>query len=632
MTVCRIHIYDHQISFDGITYTTLELGGYVKFTWSREKDQIFFRCKSNEWKVIRGWNMAQYDELKLAIDNPDSVTTEIKVRTWLNDADGTPIEVYYEGLVNLQNCKVDADGEAIMFTPDTDDDYSWYDNAKGIKYNYQSILGYDEIVTYEKTAGKVRIFQDTSVTPPGVSGFSEACSETPDAWLTGRHYIVTDYDYDNGDALGSETTRGWCTYVGHFFKCKLEHIASSVPTIGGDAYWDEMSPPPQDYVRYESDLPFDDFLTGDGVYDDGYPNVTTVLAGATNCALGRFYSPVCSSGTEVKTVVTRARLFMSFVDEYGVINKMLEENGKSTTIVSTFFSDATNPVTGTANKLLNLILTTKEAIINGVNSSNVNPGLSFEDAFTILRALNCRWYMDGNTLHIEHIKYFENGYSYAGTPAVGVYLTSATYPYRINNTKSVDGGNNLNIYSFDGDFPSREVFKWAEQLGNDGYIEYLSLIAAQGKEVVHNFQILTTDLEIVLKFPDQVDEDGWALIACDATNKIWQRDTRKLGYYPGSTTGTMYEDVINGDLYWDHILAEFWTYGRPLSNSKINGDAVTMDSTRRSKKQEKVRFQRMKQIDTIELIETFMGEAEIDQMEIDTETDYILCSLLYEIT
>lgn len=628
---CYNKLYTHEISFDGgVNYTSITLAVFPKFTFKREKDAQYYRQKTSEWKFIRGWNAGIYDVLKSKIDDPDSVTSQIKVKTTLNDSSGTPIRVQFEGVIKLAQCEVDADTEAITFTPDTDDNYAWYENAKTIKYNPIVICDYAELVTYTGIGTRVRIFQyNGGGAAPGVHEFNETCGAQPNNWAVGVDYIVTDLD------------QGWVKHpTNGTFKCLIAHTstaggATGPPPVGGNAYW-QVGTPYLDFVRYESDIPFDLYTAGNGVYDTGYPNVTALIDGATNVDEGRFYRKECTGSTETKTLATRARKLIDFTGTpgEGVLNSMLDEAGQSLAVVSQFFSDANNPVTGIANRFLNLILSTKEMVINGVNSSNVNSGITFEEFFKMIReTFNCYWYISGSNLIIEHLSYFEDGLVYGGTPTVGVDLTSITYPAKINNTKDANGGNANNKYSFtDFDFPEREVWKFAEQTGNDGYIEYSSMIVEKEKEVVHQAQFLTTDVELVVKFPDQVDEDGWMLLACDASNELLKADARKLGYTPGQAApGDMYIDVINGDLYWDNLLPNFWRHGRSLTNIVINGTASTSLSVKRSKHQEKVRFLRMEDITITELIRTHMGDAEVNQMEIETSGDWVLVSLLYDI-
>lgn len=631
--ICYNKIYNHQISFNGVNYVDVVLAKAVKFVFKRDKDAKYYRIRSNDWVVIRGLNTGVYDALKSRIDDPDSVDYAVNARTNLMDSSGVLIRVYYEGVVNLANCKVNADGETISFIPDANDDYAWYEGNKTIKYDPQVILGTDERVTYEDSPTKRIIFHST-LDP---SGYKTGCALQVTAWTTGRQYQITDYDWDDGAALGSETTRGWCKYGGRNFKCKLLHTAAVAnrPPPAGNAWWDYITPPPDSYVQQYSELPFDNSQNGNGIYDTGFPSISAIVAGATNCDEGDFYIEKCATVAEEKTLCTRGRALIDLSGgDVGVLNRIIDKTGETFTLVSQFFNDATNPVSSAANKLLNLIICTKEAIINGVDSSNVNDGLSMEDIFKIFReSFNCYWYISGSNLIIEHLSYFEEGLAYGGAPTVGVDLTSGTYPSKYNNTKDPNGENALNVYSFGNfEFPEREVWQWAEQLGNDGYIEYSSLIVEKDKEVTHSMKILTTDIELVVKFPDQVDENGWALMACDGSNVLWTRDTRKLGYIPGQAAqGDLYTDVINGDLYWDHLLTDWFRHGRALETIVVNGGATTALSVRKAKRQEKVRFLRLEDITITDLIRTHMGDAEVDILEVDTESDWVMTTLLYEV-
>jgi len=628
--ICYNKIYEHFISFDaGLNYDQINLAIFPKFTFKREKDAQYYRIKSSEWKFLRGWNAGIYDILKGYIDDPDTVLNQIKVKTTLNDDTGTLVRTYFSGLMKLAQCEVDADGEAITFTPDTDDDYAWYENVKTIKYDPQLIVPYDEFITYEGSADLVRIFQYDDGSAVGVSEFNETCGAQPNAWVVGNVYVVTDLD------------AGWAKHpTNGTFKCLIAHTATATgatgpPPSAGNTYWLKATPY-LDYVRYESDIPFNTFYPGNGVYDVGYPNVTALVAAATNVDEGKFYKKVCTSTTETKTLASRARKLIDFTGapDEGVFNMMLITAGQTFGIVSEFFSAADNPVTGIANRFLNLILVSKEMVINGIASSNVNDGITFEDFFKSLREMfNCYWYVSGTDLIIEHKSYFEEGLTYGGSPSIGVDLTDVLYPARINNTLDPNGNNANNKYSFvDFEFPEREVWKFGEQLGNDGYIEYSSEIVEKEKEVAHAAQFITTDVELVVKFPDQVDENGWMIIACDNSGLVLRADARKLGYIPGQgAPGDMYPDVVNGDLYWDNLLPNFWRHGRSLTNIVINGVVSTALSLKRAKRQEKVKFQRMEDITITDLIRTHMGDAEVDQMEVNTEDDWITVSLLYDI-
>jgi hypothetical protein len=301
--------------------------------------------------------------------------------------------------------------------------------------------------------------------------------------------------------------------------------------------------------------------------------------------------------------------------------------GSGLTFKSDFFSLATNPVTGGENKLANLILSHK-LFLKGTNDDKTKGEITLQTLITALCDLfNCYWYIDivNNQLVIEHMKYFENGKSYSGSPLVYTDLTDTNkYKLKYQVCHDINGGITDNEFNFGNQLPQKETFELTDTVDSISEILYSSNFSKKGVIETHRVDSISTDLLFILQ-TDKSD-DGYCLLAADAAINIYRRD-----FLQGGNTGTLRTNYPNGDLFFDNLLNDFWVYSRYFLSGKVNNVQKSFTTQKRNKKQKQITFPRLEagSFDPFKLITTNMGNGEIKDFELFTDTDFITVSLIY---
>lgn len=182
------------------------------------------------------------------------------------------------------------------------------------------------------------------------------------------------------------------------------------------------------------------------------------------------------------------------------------------TIVYSQFLYGINPITNINQQLF---ITPKSNIISsGYDQPAQKAPITLRDVLNMLRdCFRCYWYIDSsNRLRIEHIRYFSNGGSYAGTPVVGVDLTMQRVP---GNGKAWAFAKNQ--YKFDKPaMAARYQFGWMDDVTQlfEGYpIDIVSGFV--NPENVEQITIgrFTSDIDFVLLNPESVSKDGFILLS-----------------------------------------------------------------------------------------------------------------------
>lgn len=625
--ICGFSKYRFYISTDDATFTRLYLSKEITFSKKKEKDQVFYRQTSTEWRFTRALNPMVYDTILALIKDPTSSTHSITVRCMILDTSEAEIATQFEGTANLFKIKVDEDQQTLELVPEVSDEYSWWDEWKEKKFDaYQQGGGTSyswRTITYSPVATKYRIFQKTHL---GASGYVGA-GEDPDAWALSQQYTVT-----NGDT--GFNRKGWVMDGGLSYRCIRSHYSTAANAPGNVTYWEQVDA--YCYIQHQIDLPASGWYQGNNMYDSGFPNHTALEPGATNCPTTMYYKATSSSTVADQTLTDAAKTLIDFSGTDGMLNKLIEWSGVGIGITSQFFSSATNPVTGLTNRLTNLCISVKSSIIDyaaGLSKTNAKYEITMKDLFDMMRdVFNVYWYMDGSNIVIEHDSFFRNGYAYGGTPVVGVDLTDeTTYPLKYQVLKDITGAYRKTKYEINGDeLVEKEFFRFTEQWGYDGCIEYSCEFLKKGSEARREPKVMT-DVYLIKLYPAKVTGDGAMLLCCDANYKLRTRDAMKIGYIPGQYgAGTIFTNIVNGDLYWDNLLCDFHLSGRCFDNGRINYNLKTF-AAKRIVKQDPIIFPRASVIDVTQLVKTNMGDGEILQLDVSTENDFCKVILLYEI-
>ena len=628
--ICYNEIWRFQISFNEVDFIDIKLSNYPKLKYINEQNQVFYRMHSGEWKINRTLEPSVFDILKLKIQDPNAVVDNIMVKANLYDTSGVFIETKFTGYVPVSGCEIHEDHGWVVFTPEPKDEYQFWDENKDKKYdinNYDIYKLNSYEITYGADSQTWKIFEkDTGGPPIGASRYT-ACDFVPDDWQSGRSYTTT-----NGQAPTDAYTKGWVMYGGDSYRCKLAHTSSPAnkPVFGGNTWWEDVGY--FSYGQQQADIPLTGYSAGNSIFDTGFPNITALVPDATNCVIGKSYKAQCTVTSTTGTLTNYGKRLVDLSGgSDGILNKLFLMYGITLNIVSDFFSDATNPISGTTNKLTNVCIAQNRNIINQTEVP-LTGEMSLQDITNVFRdVFNCYWYVDGNDFIVEHYDFFDKGKAYGGTPTVGIDLTNEVlYLTKYQILKDLNEQYEATKYDFASDeFYEKEIWRWSTKRGYDGLIEYTSLMVKKGSDKTYNLAPFMTDVEYILEHPDQVDESGYMIVACDGSYVIYNRDAYKFGYTPGMTSMSYFYDVVNGDLCWDSLLNDWFLYGRYLESLKIDGIAKTAETTRRIKKQV-VKFPRLENFDPFELVKTNIGNAKIKEVEINTDTDFCTAQLLYE--
>ena len=163
---------------------------------------------------------------------------------------------------------------------------------------------------------------------------------------------------------------------------------------------------------------------------------------------------------------------------------------------SHFLCDTTNPITGEEYNTIVIAQVSNLLVSNGASQA-IKSVITLNNIIEFLRnAFNCFWYLDANNqLHIEHVKYFDNGRIYSGESNI----TDLRYYYARKGMKNLLY--QTNKYSFDiDDSPEKLTFSWAQESSVvfDGYpIISKSVYSEKSKEENNSVSKFITNVTYV---------------------------------------------------------------------------------------------------------------------------------------
>lgn len=219
--------------------------------------------------------------------------------------------------------------------------------------------------------------------------------------------------------------------------------------------------------------------------------------------------------------------------------------------------------------------------------------------FTMLKqAYKIYWHIDANNaIHVEHISFYENGYSYTeDEPVILVDLEAKTHT-RTYESK-VFGQNKV---KFDKSaMPQHYNFSWMEKQTQafDGFpIDALDPYVQNGQTEDIAIGDFDTDLDYVLSSPNDVSKEGFFLFACPAEEGVSDYEMVVEELIFKDQAGDINEVTMqNTDGAFVKIHDTYWRYDLPCENVKINNEDTNAITTGRFK------------IQTIEFADEVMAE------------------------
>lgn len=328
------------------------------------------------------------------------------------------------------------------------------------------------------------------------------------------------------------------------------------------------------------------FSTSEGTFDLDKCTfeVTPLIDDSYNLFLDKFndeYNMIDMSSVdvpEITTAMTRGVTTYTYTHNRFVLDVLQyivdDITGGASTVTSTFLSDATNPVTQSANRFLYLTIAQKLDIkLPTATESQTVAMVSFNSLMQILRCLQLDWDFDGTDIRVEHVS-FDGFHSTAG----GIDLWD--HPMAAG----------MNKYSYMKEvMPKYERFNWMEADANFRAwpIWYDSNCVNQDSDT-NNVELsldVTTDIEYIqncMADPDLVDviaDEGFVLLA----NRIDGANYYTMVAETGDGGGNPVR--FNGDLSWRSLHEFYFRHERVLIQGYLNNILSTFYTAKKTKKQ-----------------------------------------------
>ena len=296
--------------------------------------------------------------------------------------------------------------------------------------------------------------------------------------------------------------------------------------------------------------------------DDDYANILSNINMQYN--LLSFDSPVTTRAIQATKDVTYTRNRWL----WNVIESIAGYLKPGVNVSSSFFNDATNPVTLAPNNLTLLTIAQKSDIIRPTSSHPATQALiSWNELMEILWGMfQVKWVYDSSTdtINIEHISWFT---SITGLDLRTQLLCKATNKY---------------LY-LKQEMPKYENFAFIEA-NNPSFIGYPIMYVSEGvnqdpktnsKDISIN---VTTDLEFIINNPKSISDKGFVIL-CNYESGG--------DYYVKLNASAFRSDVrLNMDLSWGNLHNSFFRHNRVLPEGNLNGVFTHFWTAQKTKQQD----------------------------------------------
>lgn len=197
------------------------------------------------------------------------------------------------------------------------------------------------------------------------------------------------------------------------------------------------------------------------------------------------------------------------------ITSVVDEIG-GLTYSSAFFDNATNPVTGIASTINNILMGQKSDFIGIVSDPATIGNITFGELMDMLKeAFQVYMYISGGVFYLEHVDFFDGGLTYGGTPSVVLDLTTAAnLKYIVETDKySYDRGEMYRVESWEFMEANNIDFKGLDII----YDQVASNARSEDSKFVHSLSLFTTDFSFIQTNPGEIAAAGFLLLTCEAT-------------------------------------------------------------------------------------------------------------------
>lgn len=235
-----------------------------------------------------------------------------------------------------------------------------------------------------------------------------------------------------------------------------------------------------------------------------------------------------------------------------------------------------------------LIITPRSNVISSYYDTPAqNAPISLAKIFRMLKAVyRCYWFISSDgKLHIEHISYFDNGYSYTELPQTLVDLESDLHT-RTRHSKAYG----QNVVKFDKSGMAEQFsFGWADNVTRpfSGYpINCTDEYVQKGEISEQSAPDFDSDVDFVLTSPNDVSKDGFFLFALPPVTGGYSNTLKLESVQITDENGDTFDVTLqNADAAFVKIHKTWWRYHMPCENLQINNVADTALTTGRFKTQ-----------------------------------------------
>ena len=361
--------------------------------------------------------------------------------------------------------------------------------------------------------------------------------------------------------------------------------------------------------------------TGSGVPTDGgwkeeggnyYRRVETFLVDETPAIPGTYGS------------VFQNYAYMNAIGNGRYLNDVLQNlinQGCNYNIVSNFFGinpDGTEPdniaYDYAADNTQELILFDKiDAKTLNPDELGTNKPMTLKALWEDLKTIfNLEIRLDEGVLRIEHVSYFENKFM--------LDLTREDLQYAIKHRGKFE-------YKKE-ELPKFERFSWMDDLENsffdNGTIEYTGVCVDQyeNKEILHAVQFISTNVDQMIRTPDKVQDDGFALVA--TVDHVILR-----GAPEGIQTG-----YVNGVLSWDWLFRYVHRWKRKKMYGLMNGVNTQFIGRPKNRSQKDIKVhiccEEIDQFSPDDLVKTQFGWGAVESATYDEPSEILTLNLLHD--
>lgn len=300
---------------------------------------------------------------------------------------------------------------------------------------------------------------------------------------------------------------------------------------------------------------------------------------------------------------------------------------------SNFLYGQSNPIT---NDWFRIVITQKSNILKGVyDQAATKAPISLEDIFDMLRnCFRCYFFIDGNKLRIEHVKFFDNGMSYTSNEQLFFDLTSNEDT--INNKLLSYGQNNLEYDK--NNLSSRYEFEWMDNSTSiySGYpIDVKAKYVQKGKVESISVNSFSSDLDMMQLSPNEFSSDGFSLLCCtyNSIGNFYNMPNKKIELV--DEFGIKYGILTQNTYATWHYLQKFYMHDMPAFNiayDNLPNNYLKVKNIKKCMLQDvkfPIKNSNINELYVYRLVKTDVGNGTINEMSIDIETNQVEATLSF---